>query len=63
MTFCSSSVFRGMDDVLWLILVLGDILSRNQPGATLGFFKGKNKMAAIYFKVKYNFLTNEARNK
>ena len=27
------------------------------------FFKGKNKMAAKYFKVKYDFLTNEARNK
>ena len=27
------------------------------------FFKGKNKMAARYFKVKYDFLTNEARNK
>ena len=32
---------------------------------TLGrnFFKGKNKMAARYFKVKYGFSTNEARNK
>ena len=27
------------------------------------FFKGKNKMAAKYFKVKYVFSTNEARNK
>ena len=27
------------------------------------FFKGKNKMAAKYFKVKYNFSTNEARSK
>ena len=27
------------------------------------FFKGKNKMAAKYFKVKYDFSTNEARNK
>ena len=27
------------------------------------FFKGKNKMAVIYFKVKYDFSTNEARNK
>ena len=27
------------------------------------FFKGKNKMATRYFKVKYNFLTNQARNK
>ena len=27
------------------------------------FFKGKNKMAARYFKVKYDFSTNEARNK
>ena len=25
-------------------------------------FKGKNKMAARYFKVKYDFYTNEARN-
>ena len=25
-------------------------------------FKGKNKMAACYFKVKYAFSTNEARN-
>ena len=32
---------------------------------TLGrnFFRGKNKMAAKYFKVKYDFSTNEARNK
>ena len=33
-----------------------------EPGATLvplgGIFKGKNKMAAIYFKVKYDFSTN-----
>ena len=28
-----------------------------------GIFMGKNKMAARYFKVKYDFLTNEARNK
>ena len=28
-----------------------------------GFFEGKDKMAARYFKVKYDFLTNEARNK
>ena len=27
------------------------------------FFKSKNEMAARYFKVKYNFLRNEARNK
>ena len=27
------------------------------------FFKGKNKMAARYFKIKYVFSTNEARNK
>ena len=27
------------------------------------FLKGKNKMAARYFKVKYDFSTNEARNK
>ena len=27
------------------------------------FFKGKNKMAARYFKVKYDFSTNKARNK
>ena len=26
------------------------------------FFRDKNKMAARYFKVKYNFSTNEARN-
>ena len=32
---------------------------------TLGrnFLKGKNKMAAKYFKVKYDFSTNGARNK
>lgn len=29
------SMFRGMNDVLWLIMVLWHILSRNQPGATL----------------------------
>ena len=27
------------------------------------FFKGKNKMAAKYFKVKYDFSTKEARSK
>ena len=36
------SVFRGMDDVLWLILILWDFPSRNQPDATVaplgGFF-------------------------
>ena len=33
---------------------------------TLGggvFFEGENKMGARYFKVKYDFLTIEARNK
>ena len=38
----SKSMFCGMDDVLWLILVLWHVLSRNPPGATLA----KNKMAA-----------------
>ena len=28
-------MFFGMDDVLWLILVLWHVLSKNQPGATL----------------------------
>ena len=27
------------------------------------FFKGKNKMAARYLKVKYDFSTNKARNR
>ena len=48
-----------MDDVLWLILILWGVPNRNQPGATLaplgGIFKGKNKMAARYVKVKYDF--------
>ena len=35
MNFFNSSMFRGMDDVLWLILVLRDVLGRNQPDATL----------------------------
>ena len=57
-----------MDDILWLNLALSDVLSRNQPGVTLaplggGFFMGKNKMAAIYIKVRYDFSKNEARNK
>ena len=65
MAFFYSSVFRGMDDVLLLILVLRDVLSRNQPlwHPWAEFFRGKNKMAAKYFKVKYDFSTNEARNK
>ena len=67
MAFFYSSVFCGMDDVLWLILVLRDVsagISRVplwHPWAE--FFKGKKKMAAKYFKVKYDFSTNEARNK
>ena len=35
MGFGSPSVFRGMDDVLWVILILWYVLSQNQPGATL----------------------------
>ena len=35
MAFFNLSVFRGMDDVLWLILVLDGVISRNQPVATL----------------------------
>ena len=31
----AKSMFCGMDDVLWLILVLWHVLSRNPPGATL----------------------------
>ena len=49
-TRAHTSVFRGMDDVLCLILILWDVPSRNQPGATLAPL-GKNKMAARYFKV------------
>ena len=56
-----------LNAVLWLILVLRGVRSRNQPGATLtplgGIFKGKNKMPARYFKVKYDFSTNEAMNR
>ena len=29
------SMFRSMDDVLWLILILWDVPSKNHPGATL----------------------------
>ena len=43
----NSSVFRGMGDVLWLSMVLRDVLSRNQPGATLaplgGIFEGQKQ--------------------
>ena len=56
-----------MDDILWLIPVLWDVPSGNQPGATLAllgwFLKGTNELAAKYFRVKYDFLTNEAKNK
>ena len=33
--YFDKSVFRGMDDVLWLIVILWDVPSRNQSGATL----------------------------
>jgi len=35
-------MFRGMDDVLWLIMILWDVLSKNQPGATLAPLGKKN---------------------
>ena len=62
------SVFRGMDDVLWLMLILWDVSSRKQLGATLallgGIFQGQNKNGRQKFQGnKYDFSTNEARNK
>ena len=36
------SMFRGMDDVLWLIMILWDVLSKNQPGATFSPLGKKN---------------------
>ena len=59
MTFCSLSVFRGMDYVLLLILVLGDVLSRNQPGATLvplgGIFTGQKQNDRQIFQGQIKF--------
>ena len=56
----NKSVLRGMDDVFCLILITWDVPSRNQPVG--GMFKGKNKIAAKYLKVKYDFSGHETWN-
>ena len=43
---------------VWYYFVDPRLASRSK-----GLFKVKNKMVARYFKVKYDFSTNEARNK
>ena len=42
---------------------IGDLVDIMSSSRSTGLFKIKNKMAARYFKVKYDFSTNEARNK
>ena len=57
MTLCNTSFFHGIlseKSIYGIILVI--------RGRKV-IFKVENKMAAIYFKVKYDCSTNEARNK